>query len=168
VLRQIAYVNALRSQLRRTPIDTALLPDLSPGEAETAMARANVANAILDGTGRLIAEAKQQGLIDTIQQTHMEGILVDMANAQGGMERLKNTPLPAQFRVFPKLFTHLFCLLLPFGLVEALGVATPLGSTVAGTMFLAVLAIGDDLVDPSPTRFTICRWRPCAAPSRSI
>lgn len=148
VLRQTAYVNALRCQLRRLPLDPALLPDLSPGEAEVALTRANVANAILDGTGRLIAEAKQQGLIDTIQQTHMEGILVDMANAQGGMERLKNTPLPAQFRVFPKLFTHLFCLLLPFGLVEALGVATPLGSTVAGTMFLAVLAIGDDLVDP--------------------
>lgn len=148
VLRQTAYVNALRCQLRRLPLDAALLPDLSPGEAEVALTRTNVANAILDGTGRLIADAKRQGLIDTIQQTHMEGILVDMANAQGGMERLKNTPLPAQFRVFPKLFTHLFCLLLPFGLVEALGVATPLGSTVAGTMFLAVLAIGDDLVDP--------------------
>ncbi len=148
VLRQIAYVNALRCQLRRLPLDKALLPDLSPGEAEVALTRANVANAVLDGTGRLIAEAKDKGLIDTIQQTHMEGILVDMANAQGGMERLKNTPLPAQFRVFPKLFTHLFCLLLPFGLVEALGFATPLGSTVAGTMFLAVLAIGDDLVDP--------------------
>ncbi len=29
-----------------------------------------------------------------------------------------------------------------------MGLATPLGSTVAGLMFLAVLAIGDDLVDP--------------------
>lgn len=148
VLRQIAYVNALRHQLRRLPMTVGTLPDLAADEAEQALARANPANAILDGTGHLIAKAQRQGMIDTIQQTHLEGILVDMANAQGGMERLKNTPLPAQFRVFPKLFTRLFCLLLPFGLVEALGPATPLGSTVAGTMFLAVLAIGDDLVDP--------------------
>jgi ion channel-forming bestrophin family protein len=46
------------------------------------------------------------------------------------------------------VFTHIFCVLLPIGLVETLGVATPLGSTLAGLMFLAVLAIGDDLVDP--------------------
>ena len=78
----------------------------------------------------------------------MESTLVDIANAQGGMERLKNTPLPNQYRFFPTLFTHVFCILLPIGLVETLGFATPLGSTVAGLMFLAVLQIGDDLVDP--------------------
>ena len=31
---------------------------------------------------------------------------------------------------------------------ETLGYATPVGSTIAGLMFLAVLQIGDDLVDP--------------------
>jgi putative membrane protein len=64
------------------------------------------------------------------------------------MERLKNTPLPNQFRFFPSFFTRLFCILLPIGLVETLGIATPIGSTIAGLMFLAVLQIGDDLVDP--------------------
>ena len=44
--------------------------------------------------------------------------------------------------------TKLFCVLLPIGLVETLGFATPIGSTIAGLMFLAVLQIGDDLVDP--------------------
>ena len=39
-------------------------------------------------------------------------------------------------------------MLLPIGLVETLGFATPIGSTIAGLMFLAVLQIGDDLVDP--------------------
>jgi putative membrane protein len=78
----------------------------------------------------------------------MEAVLVDIANAQGGMERLKNTPLPVQYRYLPTLFAHIFCIFLPIGLVETLGLATPLGSTMAGLMFLAVLRIGDDLVDP--------------------
>jgi putative membrane protein len=78
----------------------------------------------------------------------MEAVLVDIANAQGGMERIKNTPLPNQYRFLPTLFTHIFSVLLPIGLVETLGYATPLGSTVASLMFLAVLAIGEDLVDP--------------------
>ena len=148
VLRQIAYVNALRCQLRKQPVDEQVLKYLSRGEAEPALARTNIANGLLDGTGRRIDDARRAGLIDTIQQTRMESTLVDIANSQGGMERLKNTPLPNQFRFFPTLFTHVFCILLPIGLVETLGFATPLGSTVAGLMFLAVLAIGDDLVDP--------------------
>jgi putative membrane protein len=148
VLRQIAFVNALRCQLRRIKPDAEVLRMLSRGDADASLERANVANGILDETGRRIDEARRKGWIDTIQQTQMEAVLVDIANAQGGMERLKNTPLPYQYRFFPTVFTHMFCILLPIGLVETLGVATPLGSTLAGVMFLAVLAIGDDLVDP--------------------
>ncbi|NML08723.1 hypothetical protein HHL08_00945 [Sphingobium sp. AR-3-1] len=146
VLHQIAYVHALRCQLRRQKPDTDVTRFLSKGDP--ALARANIANGLLDGTGRRIDDARRRGWIDTIQQAAMEAVLVDIANAQGGMERLKNTPLPVQYRFFPTLFTHLMCLLLPIGLVETMGLATPLGSTVAGLMFLAVLAIGDDLVDP--------------------
>jgi putative membrane protein len=148
VLRQVAYVNALRTQLRRQTPDEEVLRFLSKGEAEPSLKRTNVANGLLDGTGRRINDARLAGWIDTIQQARMESTLVDIANAQGGMERLKNTPLPNQFRFFPTFFTHLFCVLLPIGLVETLGVATPLGSTIAGLMFLAALQIGDDLVDP--------------------
>ena len=148
VIRQIAYVNALRCQLRRQPVDEQVLKFLSRGEAEPALTRSNIANGLLDGTGRRIDDARRRGWIDTIQQTRMEATMVDIANAQGGMERIKNTPLPNQYRFFPTLFTHIFCILLPIGLVETLGYATPLGSTLAGLMFLAVLQIGDDLVDP--------------------
>jgi putative membrane protein len=148
VLRQVAYVHALRCQLRRQPADGEVLRFLSKGEADFALARTNIANGIVDGTGRRVDIARERGWIDTIQQTQIERVLVDIANAQGGMERLKNTPLPAQYRYLPTFFTHLFCLLLPIGLVETLSFATPLGSTVAGFMFLMVLSIGDELVDP--------------------
>lgn len=148
VFRQIAYVNALRCQLRRLPFDAAVTDYLSKVEERDAMGRTNVANAILDGTSHEIDGARRRGWIDTIQQTSIESVLIDIANAQGGMERLKNTPLPSHFRFYPTLFAHVFCVLLPFGLVETLGFATPLGSTIAGLMFLAVLAIGNELVDP--------------------
>ena len=72
-----------------------------------ALARTNPANGLLDSTGRRIDIARRTGWIDTIQQTQMEAVLVDIANAQGGMERLKNTPLPVQYRYLPTIFTHL-------------------------------------------------------------
>ncbi len=146
-LRQIAYVNALRCQLRRLPVAMALSPHVDADEA-AAVVRTNVANGLLDTTGRSVEQARREGWIDSIQQASVERILVDIANAQGGMERLKNTPLPYQYRFYPNLFTRLFCVLLPIGLVETLQYATPVGSTVAGLMFMAVLKIGDELVDP--------------------
>ena len=106
------------------------------------------ANGLLDGTGRRVDDARRLGWIDTIQQTRMEATMVDIANAQGGMERIKNTPLPNGFRFFPNLFTRVFCVLLPIALVESLGLATPIGSTLIGLVFLAVLSIGEDLTDP--------------------
>lgn len=148
VLRQIAYVHALRCQLRRHDPSAEVHRFLSAEEAAEPLARRNPANGLLDGTAGRIEHAMRKGWMDTIQQTQLERILVDIANAQGGMERLKNTPLPNQYRFFPTFFTRLFCILLPIGLVETLGIATPIGSTIAGLMFLAVLQIGDDLVDP--------------------
>lgn len=147
VHRQIAYVHVLRNQLRRQDNGPEVAAMLGDG-ARDALARTNPANGLLDGIARLIADARTGGLIDTIQQSRLESVLIDIANAQGGMERLKNTPLPAQYRSFPIVFTHIFCLLLPIGLVSALGMATPIGSSVAGFMFLVTLHIGDDLVDP--------------------
>ena len=148
VLRHLAYVHALRCQLRRQDPKPDVLRFLSPEEAAGPLKRTNIANGIIDGTAGRIAKARRQGYIDTILHVRLESTLTDITNAQGGMERLKNTPLPNQYRFFPTLFTRLFCIVLPIGLVETLGWATPVGSTLAGLMFLAVLQIGDDLVDP--------------------
>jgi ion channel-forming bestrophin family protein len=148
VLRHIAYVHALRTQLRRQGECPEAYDILSKPEADEALVRVNGANALLEGTGKRIAEAQRERWIDTIQQAQMEAVLIDIANAQGGMERIKNTPLPMQYRFFPQFFTRLFCVILPIGLVETLGWATPIGSTLAGLMFLAALQIGDDLADP--------------------
>jgi putative membrane protein len=149
VKRHLAYVHAVRCQLRREDPAPDMRRVLETGADDLPeLARRNPANGVLDGSDRLLMDAVRHGWIDTIQHSRIEGLLVDMSNAQGGMERIKNTPLPAQYRAFPKYFTRLFCILLPIGLVETLGMATPVGSAVAGFMFLAVLQIGDDLVDP--------------------
>jgi putative membrane protein len=148
VLRHVAYVHALRCQLRRTSECPEVYQLLSKAEADEAMGRVNPANGFLDGTGKRLDEARGNGWIDTIQQTQIESVMVDIANAQGGMERLKNTPLPVQYRFFPSFFTRIFCVLLPIGVVETLGWATPIGSTIAGLMFLAAHKIADDLTDP--------------------
>ena len=166
-LRQIAYVHALRCQLRRLDPAPDVLRFLSPAEAARPLARRNVANGIIDGT----AGAARQG---AARRAHRHGPAGQagrdadrITDAQGGMERMKNTPLPNQYRFFPTLFTRLFCVVLPIGLVETLGWATPVGSTIAGLMFLAVLQIGDDLTDPFANTVHDVPLTRCAGRSRS-
>lgn len=67
-LRQIAYVNALRCQLRRLPVATALESRLDADEVTAVITRTNVANGLLDITGRSVEQARRDGWIDSIQQ----------------------------------------------------------------------------------------------------
>lgn len=142
--RQIAYVHALRLHLRRQAPWDELSARLPTDEVEKLRGVTNVPNAIHAHTGTLVAEAKP----DPILLTALARTLSDISNAQGGMERIKNTPLPQQYATYPAIFTHGFCILLPLGLVETLGLYTPLGSTVAGFLFLALLQIGNDMQNP--------------------
>ena len=98
--------------------------------------------------GRLLRQSKDRGWIHRLEWQAMDRNLDDLADAQGGAERIKNTPMPKQYDFFPMLFVQIYCLLLPIGMVENLGWFTPLGSTLVGFMFLALDKIGRDLEDP--------------------
>lgn len=145
VYRHIAYVQALRLHLRRQSPWEELAPRLPAEELARLREVANVPNAILDRTGCILGE---QGGLDSMRLVGIERTFTEFSNAQGGMERIKNTPLPQQYATYPVLFTHAFCVLLPLGLVESLGIYTPLGSTAVGFLFLALLQIGNDLCYP--------------------
>ncbi|MBN9145682.1 MULTISPECIES: bestrophin family protein [unclassified Novosphingobium] len=148
VLRQIAFVHAMRCRLRGQDATGEISRMVDNDTLEFVIGRTNWPNALSEDISRIVAVARENGNIDMIQQSILEGILIDITNAQGGMERIKNTPLPMGFRFLPDLFTRLFCLILPVAVVESLGLFTPVGSTIIGMIFLAALKIGDDLTDP--------------------
>jgi putative membrane protein len=152
VLYQVAYVHALRQQLRGLdpiPVVAQLIPkkDL----AELAHEK-NLALALQTQMGVKLIEARRRGWLDEWQWQAIEQSLASLMDAQGGVERIKNTPMPRQFDFFPRLFVQMYCLLLPVGMVVDLGWFTPLGSTVVGFMFLALEKIGRDLEDPFENR----------------
>ncbi|WP_186052644.1 bestrophin family protein [Burkholderia gladioli] len=142
--RQVAYVNALRSHLRSQEMESRTLEDLSRSEINSLERVGNVPNMILCNTARYINSVLRSDII----RSKMAVSISDVTNAQGGLERIKNTPIPQQYASMPKVFTHLFCILLPIGLVETLGWFTPLGSAVVGFLLLALLQIGDDIQNP--------------------
>jgi putative membrane protein len=148
VRSQIAYVHQLRLVLRSQEDRAEIAAYLTPERVAALGSVTNKPNAILTETAMLVGAAYHAGVVDSYGRVRIETTLVDIANAQGGMERIKRTPMPSQYRFFPVLFTRVFCVILPLAVVRDLGIYTPIGSAFVGLMFLILLQIGDDLMDP--------------------
>jgi putative membrane protein len=148
VYYQIAYVNALRCQLRGQEPWPELQPFLPKGEIESLRGQKNVAAEIQRRMALLLQKSLRRGWLDALQLSLLDNSLTELANAQGGCERIKNTPLPRQYDYFPMLFVSVYCLGLPLNMVANLGWLTPLGSSLVGFVFLALDEIGRDLEFP--------------------
>ncbi len=145
---QVAYTQALRLHLLRVAPWNDIQRFLAPETLDRVRDAANVPLALQTDIADRLGDARAAGLIDPISMTALNTSLSALASAQGGLERIKNTPLPRQYSQFPRIFVRVFCLLLPLGLVHDLGYLTPLGSVLVGFMFLALDQIGTDLEDP--------------------
>ena len=148
VRNQVAYAHVLRTALRGQPLPVEAGRFLDPGTLARVEAATNRQTAILLESDRLLTRAHRNGLVGELGRLELERSLVALTDAQGGLERIKNTPLPVQYRFLPRFFSRLFCLILPFAVVEDLGWLTPVGSGLVGLMFLMAVQIGDQLGNP--------------------
>jgi putative membrane protein len=145
---QIAWVHALRQHLRKLDVLSEIAGILPAEEIEEFRGQNNVPVAIQQRQSTLLQEALDAGWIDFAQWHAMNQSLDDLVDAQGGAERIKNTPMPRQYDYLPQLFAQMFCFLLPLVMVSSMGWFTPLGSTLVGFIFLSLDKIGRDLEDP--------------------
>jgi putative membrane protein len=148
VYYQIAWVHALRQHLRRLNPCEEMARVLTPEEFGELRGQKNIPVAIQQWQSLLLRKALEEGWIDMAQWHAMNQSLDDLVDAQGGAERIKNTPMPRQYDFLPQICAHIFCFLLPLTMVSGLGWFTPLGSTLVGFIFLALDKIGRDLEDP--------------------
>jgi hypothetical protein len=114
--RHVAYVNCLAAHLKGQPCPEEVRAFIPGDEFARNGATNNFANDILTGSAALLAREYKVGHLDSIRLARLESTLVDLSNAQGGMERIANTPLPYPYVYFPRLFISLFCLIVPVGL----------------------------------------------------
>ncbi len=142
IYRHVAWVNALRLQLRKTSRfhykparstkrrlaqhadhmrndwDKELSPFLQRDELEGVSARKNPATHMLLEQGRELAALVEQGRLDMFRQLELMGVIEELYGLQGKCERIKNTPLPRQYAEFSRIFVRVFVALLPFGMLD--------------------------------------------------
>jgi len=144
----IVYVHALRMHLRgedpHPPTEHRLVTDA----LERAAAEPNVPLAILQELGELLREARHKRWIDPYHVPILEQSLASFTDIQGACERIKNTPIPYSYTVLMHRIVAGYCALLPFGLAEDIGWATPIVVLCISYTFFGLDAIGDEIEDP--------------------
>ena len=148
VLLQIAYVYSLGKHLRGTAAGHDLAGLISEQDLQDLGTQSNVPIAIQQKIASTVAECHKRGWIDSIRWVSLDRTLSNLMDCQGASERIKNTPMPLQYERFIRVSIQVYCLLLPLGMVQSLGLLTPIGSTFVGFMFLALDQIGRDLENP--------------------
>lgn len=144
----IAYVHALRHHLRdAAPFDT-LERILTEDEVDRLRDEENVPVAILQRLGEKIVEARRNKWIHPFHVNILEGSLTSLTDIQGGCERIKATPIPYSYTVLMHRIVAVYCTLLPLGLMDSVGWATPAVVLFISYTFFGLDAVGDEVEQP--------------------
>jgi putative membrane protein len=143
IYRHIGWLTALRFQLREprgwenltrnynaeyrkhysipeheTKMEDEIARFLSHEELTYILTKKNRATQLIHLQSNDLRKLREAGLIDGFRHIEMENLLVNLYEQQGKCERIKNFPYPRQFATLNLYFVWLFCLLVPFGLLQ--------------------------------------------------
>jgi putative membrane protein len=140
------FAHGLAARLRDKDELAAIAPWIAaPGEIGDGP---NPTDAVLAGVGARCARMAADQTISPIHYSVLEIQLTELSHVQGGCERIKTTPVPFAYALLLHRTAHLFCLLLPFALAQALGWWTPLLVVIVSYTFFGLDALADELEDP--------------------
>lgn len=151
VRRAAAFCHALRVQLRRSEHTQDIQALLTPSEWRDVAGRGNRPSQIMMHMGADLAHCRRQGWIDTPLTAQIDTTLSAMTSAAASCERISATPLPFSYTLLLHRTAYLYCFLLPFGLVDTLGVLTPLVVGIVAYTFFGLDALGDEIEEPFGT-----------------
>jgi putative membrane protein len=146
--RLIAFVHALRHQLRGTDPDADLARWLSESDRVRLKGTRYKPSTILLLAGEWLRDQREQGKLAPPLAQAMEVHMGHLSDALGGCERIAGTPIPFTYAVIIHRTVYLYCLLLPFGLVDSIGVMTPLVVTFIAYTFFALEALSSEIEEP--------------------
>ncbi len=177
IYRHLAYINALRLQLRRPTTfsqeykgalqnyhfgstesknwDEEVRIFIDSKEFEALSKKQNFATHTLRLQSDSLLQELRTDNLNNFEHIEMMNCLKDFYADQGKCERIKNTPFPRQYAYFSKVFVWAFVLLLPLALIgefqksfqNTLWVVVPF-STLISWIFLTIEIVGDNSEDP--------------------
>lgn len=143
-----AFCYALKHQLRHTDPQEDLKKRLGEKHLATVMEAKYKPAVIINLLSAWVQKARHDQRIDSIQQARFDENLDKLTDVVGGCERIASTPIPYSYRVLLHRTIYIYCLLLPFGLVDTLGWITPFIVAFIAYTFVAFDTIADEIEEP--------------------
>lgn len=142
------FAQVLAARLRARDMQAAALPWLPGRDAALLRGRGNVPDQMLTLISAELAQPLHEGRLDAYLYGQLEARVHALSAIQAACERIAGTPLPFAYTLLLHRCAWLFCVLLPFGLVTALGWATPVVSMLLAYAFFGLDRLGDELEEP--------------------
>jgi putative membrane protein len=137
IYRHLAWVNALRLQLRAQSDWESLRPFLSDADWQQIAQKHNKPAALLLMQGHRIYDGMRSGTLQGFDSFQLEGCLAQLSAYQAQCERLKAIPIPRQYTFFTRLFVWVFIVLIPFSFVQTFANANMAWLVIPVTLLLA-------------------------------
>jgi putative membrane protein len=148
VARLTALVYALKHQLRHTSPQRDLDRLLPPQQALRLRHAHYLPVQLMHELRSMLAGAERIDALGAVQLWSCDAQLNKLNECIGACERIAATPIPFAYGVLLHRTVYIYCLLLPFGLVDAIGYATPLIAVFVSYTFVALEAIAGDIAEP--------------------
>ncbi len=154
---QLAWVNALRLQLRRITDPQAwergVAAHLSDEQYKRLLTRTNKVTHLGLEMATALRGLHAMGAIDGFFHMQLDSTLGRLTDLQGMAERIRSTPLPRPYDYITKAFLNLFVFFFPFGVIHAFGdslhtwLVIPV-TVVMGWIFHQLYVFGEVMSNP--------------------
>ncbi|AFY99756.1 bestrophin family protein [Calothrix sp. PCC 6303] len=98
--------------------------------------------------GDYLEQQHRSKRIDSYQLTLMQELINNLVDSLGACERILRTPMPVAYSIHLRQLLLLYCLLLPFQLVQSLGWWTCMITALISFTLFGIEAIGIQIEDP--------------------
>ncbi|MGE5655924.1 MAG: bestrophin family protein [Actinomycetota bacterium] len=143
-----AFAIAMKLHLRQEPINAELEPLLSPSQYQKLKSMNNPPLEIAFWLGDYLNRQYDRNCLDVYQLTAFNQLINIMIDTLGGCERILRTPIPLAYAIHLKQLLLLYCLTLPFQIVNDLSWGTgPVVALISFTLF-GIEEIGIEIENP--------------------
>jgi ion channel-forming bestrophin family protein len=146
--RQIAWNYSLGQSLRGLDPLEGLGRLISKKELNFAAAHDSVPYALINLHAKDVKMSLEEGWINEFQQVEIDRTLTRLCDSMGKCERIKNTVFPTTYSLYIHFALYFFILLLPFGIIEYVGVIEIPLVTIVASFFLLIERMAVHLQDP--------------------
>ncbi|MBP6562437.1 MAG: bestrophin [Neisseriaceae bacterium] len=144
----LAFAHALRHQLRGTDPRADLARFLDADTLAVVMASPHRPNQVLTFIGQAFYTLHSEQGLGAPLMASVEGLINELSHILGSCERIRSTPIPFAYLLLLHRTVHVYCYLLPFGLVSTVGWMSPIVVSFMAYAFLGLDALGDEISNP--------------------